>query len=411
LGRPVTFERRDISAFVGCVNGRVSALFGPQLRAEKANVSMAAKTMLLLVMGLGAYALVLSSGSSAWEKLALSAVLGVCVAGIGFCVAHDALHGAYSSRPCINALLGYTFDLCGASGYMWKLTHNGIHHTYTNVHGLDEDLTVSPLLRLSPHAPWHPVHRYQHLYAFFAYSLSTLFWVLAKDYKYFFQRNLGPYAATRHPIHQWIGLFAWKAVYYAWSIAIPLMVLNVAWWQFALGWLTMHLVAGALLGTVFQLAHVVEETSHPLAAANGKMNTAWLVHQMETTSNFGSGNTLLTWFVGGLNHQIEHHLFPRICSVHYPAISHIVRAAAQEHGIRYNEHATFSEAIVSHYRTLRSLGSKPDRAAGDRTCKPESCRTPLQHSRRDRRQQSAAGNRFIGRFDRAWSEHAEEPEE
>jgi len=320
---------------------------------------MAAKSAFMLVLSFGAYGLLLSPWSGAWEKLGLAAIMGVGIAGLGFCVAHDALHGAYSNRPAVNTLLGYTFDLCGASGYMWKITHNSIHHTYTNLHGLDEDLTVSPILRLSPHAAWRPIHRHQHLYAFFAYSLSTLFWVLVKDYKYFFHRALGPYAAVRHSAAHWTRLLVLKAGYYAWSIAIPLIVLDVPWWQFALGWLTMHLVAGALLGTVFQLAHVVEETSHAKADADGHMNKAWLVHQMETTSNFGRDSRALTWFVGGLNYQIEHHLFPKVCSVHYPAISHLVRAAAKEHGIRYNEHATIGEAVRSHYQTLKALGSRP----------------------------------------------------
>jgi len=359
----VTFASRDASAFVLAVNSRVTAHFDAPGRTDKANAAMAAKTVLILAVTLAAYGLILSPWSGLWEKLALAAVMGVGIAGLGFCVAHDALHGAYSDRPWINNALAYVFDLCGANGYMWKITHNGIHHTYTNLHGLDEDLTVSPLLRLSPQAPWRPVHRHQHLYAFFAYSLSTLFWVLAKDYKYFLQKELGPYAAMRHAPQRWVALVGLKAVYYGWSIVVPLMVLHLSWWQFAIGWLTMHLVAGGLLGTVFQLAHVVEETSHPQADEDRRIDAPWLVHQMETTSNFARGNGALTWCIGGLNHQIEHHLFPKVCSIHYPAISGIVKATAAEHGIRYNEHATFGLAVRSHYRALKALGLKPPAVA------------------------------------------------
>lgn len=349
---------RDAVRFVGDVKARVGAYFTSRNLSEKSTGAMVAKTVVMLGLTVGAYALLLTGAFGLWAMLALAVTIGVGIAGIGFCVAHDALHGAYSEDPRINRLLGYTFDLCGANGYMWKITHNAIHHTHTNVHGLDEDLTVSPLLRLSPHAAWRPIHRFQHLYALAAYSLSTLFWVTAKDYKYFAQRDLGPYRNLRHEPREWAAMLALKGLYYAWSIVVPFVMLDVTWWQFAIGWLAMHLTAGAILGVVFQLAHVVEETAHP----SERVTTGgadWMVRQMETTSNFDCGNRALSWFVGGLNFQIEHHLFPRICSVHYPAISRIVKATAREYGVLYNEHPTFLAAVGSHVRTLERLGARP----------------------------------------------------
>ncbi len=352
---------RDAAHFVGDVKTRVGAYFTSRNLSRNASAAMVIKTTIILGVTAGAYALLLTNAFSPWQMLGLAVVIGVGIAGIGFSVAHDALHGAYSDDPRINTLLGYTFDLCGANGYMWKITHNAIHHTHTNVHGLDEDLTVSPVLRLSPHAEWKPIHRFQHLYALFAYSLSTLFWVLVKDYKYFAQRDLGPYRNLTHKPAEWAAMLALKAACYLWSILVPLLVLDVTWWQFAIGWLTMHLVAGVILGVVFQLAHVVEDTAHHTERESGG-GAEWMVRQMETTSNFGRENRALSWFVGGLNFQIEHHLFPRICSVHYPAISKIVKATAQEHGFAYNEHPRFRDAVVSHYRTLQRLGMRP--AAG-----------------------------------------------
>lgn len=349
---------RDSVRFIGDVKARVGAYFTDRKLSQKASATMLVKTAAILAVTGGAYGLILSGQFNAWEMLALAAVIGLGIAGIGFSVAHDALHGAYSEDPWVNQALGYIFDLCGANGYMWKITHNAIHHTHTNVLGLDEDLTVSPLLRLSPHAAWKPIHRFQHLYAFFAYSLSTLFWVFVKDYKYFAQRSLGPYRNLTHKKREWATLFGLKGLYYAWSIVIPFLVLDLVWWMFLIGWLVMHLVAGAVLGVVFQLAHVVEETVHPTEREGGG-SADWMVRQMETTSNFGRDNQALNWFVGGLNFQIEHHLFPRICSVHYPAISRIVKATAQEHGFAYNEHPTFSGAVLSHYRMLERLGVRP----------------------------------------------------
>ena len=239
---------------------------------------------------------------------------------------------------------------------MWKITHNVIHHTYTNIEGLDEDLTVSPLLRLSPSAPRKPMHRFQHLYAFGAYSMSTLFWVFVKDYKYFLQRDLGPYKNKKHPPAEIATLVITKLVYYAWALALPLWLLPIPWWQVLIGFVVVHLTAGLILGVVFQLAHVVEGTDYPAPDPEGVMENAWLVHEMATTSNFGRRNRLLCWYVGGLNFQVEHHLFPRTCSVHYPAISPIVEEVAREYGVPYNAQPTLSAAIASHYRMLKRLG-------------------------------------------------------
>lgn len=317
---------------------------------------MVLKTVTLLALTFIPYGVIMSGRLSVWPMLALALVMGVGLAGIGFSVSHDALHGAYSSRPWVNRVIGLSFDLCGANGYMWKITHNVIHHTYTNIEGIDEDLTVSPLLRLSPASAYKPMHRYQHLYAFAAYSMSTLFWVFVKDYKYFLQRDLGPYKDKRHPRGEIVTLVITKLLYYTWAVALPLLLLPIPWWQVAIGFLAMHLTAGLILGVVFQLAHVVEGTDYPAPNPEGMMEHAWLVHEMETTSNFGRRNRLLCWYVGGLNFQVEHHLFPRTCSVHYPAISPIVEKLAHEYGVPYNAQPTLRAAIASHYRMLKKLG-------------------------------------------------------
>lgn len=325
--------------------------------AQKANSAMVVKTCILLALTFVPYLLILSDRFLPWEMLALAFLMGLGVAGIGFSVAHDALHGAYSSSHLVNRLLGMTFDLLGASSYLWKITHNIIHHTYTNIHGVDEDLAVSPLLRLSPRAKLLTVHRYQHLYAFSLYSLSTLFWVFVKDYKYLLQRDLGPYRNMAHPRAELIQIGIAKLGYYSWTLALPMIILSVPWWQVVIGFLAMNLTAGLILGVIFQLAHVVEGTDHPLPDHAGRIEEAWLVHEMRTTSNFARGNRLLTWYVGGLNYQIEHHLFPRICSVHYPAISSVVEDIARKHGLPYNDQPTLRAAILSHYRTLKRFGA------------------------------------------------------
>jgi len=357
----VTFAASTGLLFVTDVKEGVDQYFRSREISPAANREMVLKTFLMLAITASAYALILSNRLTAWPMLGLCIVMGLGFAGIGFNIAHDALHGAYTSNRRINRILGFTFELVGASGYMWKITHNVIHHTYPNVHGLDEDLEVTPLLRLSPEAKHLPIHRFQHWYAFAAYSATTLFWVFLKDYQYFFKRDLGPLKDRKHSGSEIMTLIGTKLFYYTYTIVIPLLVVEVPWWQFAIGFVTMHLTAGLALGVVFQLAHVVEETEHPVPGVDGSMENAWMIHQMETTSNFANRNRLLTWYVGGLNHQVEHHLFPKICSVHYPALSLIVRTAAEKHGIPYNHHETFRSAVRSHLRTLKRLGKTPPR--------------------------------------------------
>lgn len=367
----ITFPNRDARRFTEEVKREVQAYFESRGLSDKATAGMVLKTVILLGGSLATYLLILFGGFGPWVKLGLAVLLGVGVAGVGFAVAHDALHGAYSRNPLVNKVLGLSFDLFGANGYMWKITHNVIHHTYTNIHGVDEDLSVSPLLRLSPEAPLKPVHRWQHLYAFLAYSTSTLFWVFVKDYKYFLQKDLGPYQDKKHPPAEVASLVVMKLVYYGWSIVVPLLVLDLAWWQFLIGYLAMHLTAGTILGIVFQLAHVVEGTEHPLPDEHGAMEEAWMVHEMETTSNFARDNRLLSWYVGGLNFQVEHHLFPRVCSVHYPAISRIVEAVARRNGVVYNSQPTFRAAVRSHYVMLRRFGRETLEAARASTATPQ----------------------------------------
>ncbi|MEI7669521.1 MAG: acyl-CoA desaturase, partial [Pseudomonadota bacterium] len=228
--------------------------------------------------------------------------------------------------------------------------------TYTNIHEHDEDLELAPFIRLSPHMPRKKIHRLQQFFAFITYGLASIFWVLLKDYKKISQKNIGPYQNKKHPRKEIFMLLLTKSLYYIYTIALPLIFMDITWWQFIIGYLTMHLTAGIILGVVFQLAHVVEDTEHPSADDEHKMSDSWIVHQLKTTNNFGMTNRFLNWFVGGLNFQIEHHLFPHICSVHYTKISKIVQATAKEYDMPYHYHKTFRAAVASHYRTLKQLG-------------------------------------------------------
>lgn len=359
----VLFDNRRNGDFARTVKGRVNAYFEERGLSKHANAAMVVKTLVLFGIFFGAYGLIISGTMPLWAMWALCAVMGVGMAGIGFSVGHDANHGAYSARNGVNKFLGLSFDIVGANSYVWKVVHNVVHHTYTNIHGHDQDLDIAPFIRLAPQDKYNWSHRFQHILAFVAYSFATLFWVFVKDYKCFFQRDLGPYRDIKHPLSEWVILFVTKGIYYGYTIALPLILLDIRWWQFLIGFLTFHLVAGLILGVVFQLAHVVEGTEYPEPGPENKVEEHWVIHQMQTTSNFARNDKLVSWYIGGLNYQIEHHLFPRICSIHYPQIAPIVEETAREFGVPYNEHETFFDAIRSHYRMLKQFG-RPLQGAG-----------------------------------------------
>lgn len=354
--KKVTFNNRQNRDFAETVKSRVHEYFRENKISTHANTQMITKTVILISLYVASYLLIMTAGFPIWAMWLLTVVMGVGMAGIGFSVSHDALHGAYSENKRVNDILGLTFDMLGANGYIWKITHNVVHHTYTNIHKHDEDLEVAEFIRLSPHSAHKPIHRLQHILAFPAYSMATVFWAFIKDYKYFFKANLGPYENKKHPLKEWIILIVTKILYYIYTIVLPLVLLDITWWQWLIGFMTMHMVAGVILGVIFQLAHVVEQTEHPEPDEHAHIDNHWFIHEMETTANFARDNKLLCWYVGGLNFQIEHHIFPKICSIHYPAISPIVEATAREFGIPYHINPTFGQAVASHYRTLKKHG-------------------------------------------------------
>jgi linoleoyl-CoA desaturase len=308
----------------------------------------------------------------------LAVLLGIFNALIGFNVCHDAIHGSFSANTKINKALSFIFNLIGASPYVWNLTHNVVHHTYTNIPGHDEDIEVAPgLIRLNPCEKVKRIHRYQHLYAFGVYSLASLSWVFRKDYVKFFQKKIGQHPTLHHSKREYFNLFFYKALYYFLFIVLPLLVLDITWWQFLIGFLGLHLAEGLVLGMVFQLAHVVEGTDFPLPNGQGNIEEAWAVHQMRTTANFATQNKLAGFLLGGLNQQIEHHLFPKVCHIHYPAISAIIKETAQEFDLPYIENASFFKALQSHYRMLKALGPEAFKLRLEPV--PESQAIPAEH--------------------------------
>lgn len=343
------------SVFFTTVRQRVDQYFRETGKKKHADARMWFKVAVFLTGFVGCYMLIISGYPSKGVLLLLAFLLGMCSAFVGFNICHDALHGALSPRKGVNALFGMVFNLLGASPYIWKISHNGVHHTFTNIPGHDDDLVVAPgLIRIEENDPVTKIQRYQHWYAFPLYGLASLSWLFRKDFMKIFRTKIGQ-VAVKHPLKEYVNLFASKFLYCFLFIMLPLLVLNINWWQFVIGFLAMHLAQGLTMGLVFQLAHVVEDTDFPVADSNGTMEEAWAEHQMRTTANFSMYSPVASFLLGGLNRQIEHHLFPGVCHVHYAKLGAIVKQTAKEYGLPYIENRTFLSAMRSHYRLLKKF--------------------------------------------------------
>ncbi len=344
------------SLFYATIRRRVDEMFAEKQLSKHANAGMWAKSLFFLSGFTGIYLLIIFNLFSPAVMLLLAVLLGMFSAFVGFNICHDAIHNAFSESKSVNRFFSFTFNLVGANPYVWSITHNIVHHTYTNIPGHDEDIEIAPgLIRIDENEQVNAVQRFQHLYAFPLYSMASLSWIFRKDYKKFFQPKIGAHKAN-HPKIEYFNLFFFKAIYYFLFIVLPLLVLDVSWGQFILGFLALHIAQGLTMGLVFQLAHVVEGTTFPNPNVEGNIEEAWAEHQMRTTANFATHSRLAAFFLGGLNRQIEHHLFPKVCHIHYGAISSIVKSTAREFDLPYNESETFTGALRSHYIILKKFG-------------------------------------------------------
>ena len=358
--KKIQFEGRNQKEFFKTVRSRVDEYFKSNNLSRAANTGMVMKTIFMLILYFLPFAFILSGVvSNYWILLLLWAIMGIGGAGVGLSVMHDANHGSYSKSKKVNKALGYLAELIGASSLNWRIQHNVLHHTYTNIQGMDEDIdSVEWLLRFSPHSKLYKIHRLQHFYAWFLYGIMTIFWVTARDFiqlarykkKGLIKRERTTYTKAL------IQLIAFKLLYYSYTFFLPLLVLDLAWWQVLIGFLLMHVIASLILTSIFQPAHVMETSDFPLPNSEGKIEEYFAVHEMRTTTNFAPESKLFSWYVGGLNFQIEHHLFPNICHVHYRKLSPIVKRTAKEFGVPYNVQPSFFKALVEHGKMLKRLG-------------------------------------------------------
>ncbi|KQW98469.1 acyl-CoA desaturase [Flavobacterium sp. Root420] len=358
-----TFAKQDNLKFFRTLNSRVNNYFKENNIQKTGNWKLHLKAVILFAVFLTPYFLILTLNMPFWAQLLLNILMGVGMAGIGMNVMHDGNHGSYSSKSWINKIMGGSIYVLAGNVHNWQVQHNVLHHTYTNIHGHDEDLDAGRIIRFTQNAEWHRFHKFQHYYSFFLYGLLTFNWALTTDFKQmknYLKRKLS-YGAPQSPTKLWTVLVITKIIYVLIWMALP-MILGVTWWKVVIGFFVMHYTAGLILSIVFQLAHVVEETSNPVPNEEGEIENTWAIHQLYTTANFAPKNKVINWFTGGLNHQIEHHIFPNISHVHYGKIAEIVKQTAIECNLPYHEFRTMRGAIIAHYKHLRDLGMKPELA-------------------------------------------------
>ncbi|MBK8494973.1 MAG: acyl-CoA desaturase [Ferruginibacter sp.] len=354
----ITFSNSN-NAFYQSLKTSVDSYFTNNNIKKTGDWRLYSKTIILVITALTMYGLLMFADLQNWQALLICVVFGVSLASIGFNVMHDANHGSYSTRPMLNDFLGLSLNALGASSFLWKQKHNIIHHTYTNVDGIDDDIAKSPIIRHCESQKWVPAHKVQYLYLLPVYALSTIFWIYIMDFTKYFSHKIFTTDAWKMTLKNHLIFWATKILYITFYIVLPIMVWGVLPWL--VGYLVLNAVMGLILSLVFQLAHVVENTEfeHVPLDATKHIESAWAEHQIRTTANFAMGNKVISWFVGGLNYQVEHHLFPRVSHIHYPEISKIVMEKCREFNLPYNKYDTMSGAIASHFRVMKQLGKKP----------------------------------------------------
>ncbi|MBI2270067.1 MAG: acyl-CoA desaturase [Bacteroidetes bacterium] len=362
--KPVRFIGKDRTEFSATLRKNVNNYFRENNISVNGNRILFLKTAILSALYIIPFILILTIPMKGITALLLCAVIAIGMSGIGMSVMHDGGHGAYSDKKWVNKIMAKTMYILGGCVFNWNMQHNIMHHTFTNILGYDEDIEPRAVIRLSPHAPALKFQRFQHIYALFLYGMMSLS-LVTKDFRqlWLYYKKGVLKQQNAEPVAEFLTLFTTKVLYLFTAIVLPVLLTDFSWWQVLIGFLLMHFISGVIMSTIFQMAHIVEGADHPLINVEGNIDNEWVIHQLYTTSNFARNNALLNWFIGGLNFQIEHHLFPNISHVHYPAIAPIVEKTAYEFGLPYNMKPTFFGALKSHLRTLKEFGERKAAAA------------------------------------------------
>ncbi|MDO9594000.1 MAG: acyl-CoA desaturase [Lutibacter sp.] len=357
----ISFSRTEKAIFFKTLNKRVNAYFKENELKRTGNWKLYTKAVIMFGLFLAPLIVILTVSMPQWALLLLTVVIGIGMAGVGMNVMHDSNHESFSNKKWVNKVMGSSMYILAGNVYNWKVQHNVLHHTFTNIPGFDEDIDAGRIIRFNKNTKWLKIHQFQKYYSFLLYGLLTINWAITTDFRQmrkYLKRKLS-YGKFPNPAAEWTTLIVTKIIYYLLWVVLPLLVLDIAWWKVLIGFFVMHYTAGIILSIVFQLAHIVPMAEMPLPDKEGNLEHTWAVHQLYTTANFAPNNKFISWYTGGLNHQVEHHIFPHISHIHYGKLAKIVKETALEFNLPYNEYKTFHKAILEHFNQLKTMGAKP----------------------------------------------------
>jgi len=334
---------------------RISLYFQQTGKSSTGEGKLYTKAIILLTAFALLYIhLVFFTPAAVWAILEC-VLFGGVVATIGFNIMHDGAHGSFSKHKVVNNIAAFTLNVLGGNSFMWDMKHNVIHHAYTNIDGVDDDIDIQPWMRMSTTQPKYAMHKYQHIYFWFLYSLLYVLWIFLLDYQKYFKKRIGVMPIKKMSTKDHLVFWGFKILNLLLFVALPIYMLGFTSWL--IGFLSFTIVAGLTISIVFQLAHTVEHTHFPIPHEDtGRLEDEWAIHQLKTTANFAPRSKVISWLVGGLNFQVEHHLFPKISHIHYPAISKIVKQACEEFNVPYIEYPKMYQAVASHVNFLKQMG-------------------------------------------------------
>ncbi|MDQ3048990.1 MAG: acyl-CoA desaturase [Bacteroidota bacterium] len=350
----VSFNNKN-SVFFNALKAKVDTYFKSNNIKETGNFKLYLKTIILSLTAITLYTTLVFFTPEVWISLILCALLGVNLAGIGFNVMHDGAHGSFSTKSWINDIMGYSLNAMGGSVLLWKYKHNVNHHSFTNIEGMDDDIDIKPWIRVHEDQEKHWYHRFQHIYWVGLYGVTYLLWIFFQDFKKYFTGKIGDLPFRKMSVKEHFIFWISKLLYIGAFIVLPIFTVGLA--EMLIGYTVASFVCGFLIAVVFQLAHIVEDAAFETPTSpNHKVEAEWAVHQVQTTANFATKSKIVSWFTGGLNYQVEHHLFPRISHIHYPKINQFVQETCEQFGVQYLEFPTVLSAVKSHVDHLKYVG-------------------------------------------------------
>jgi linoleoyl-CoA desaturase len=348
-------ESAQAPSFPKVLRRRLESFFADAKLSPKADRTMWSKIAIGMAVLAGSWIALYLLHPASWAFVALYLLGGLAQTFLLLNIAHDSNHNAISSRPAVNKTLNYVFDLCGISSYMWRILHHRGHHSCINLHGEDDAIEGRGLFRFTPHDPRTPLHRFQHIYALFLYALFSLEYVFVRDFQSFFAPAHDYLTRNRHPVREYIILFAGKAFYLTYMLVLPVAVMKEPLPLVLGAFFLVHLVVGISVVLVFQTTHVIEDTYFPLHRSEFENG---VYHVFATTADYATENPVVGWLVGGLNHHVVHHLCPYVCHTHYAPLTRIVKETAEEFGVPYRQHTTMTGAVWHHLLLLKQLGNE-----------------------------------------------------